>query len=234
MGTTPIVAGLILTCILFVNGKDVENELEETKREGRIFSLFSIVQFPNAACSSTSGTYSNGTCFTASECSSKGGSAQGNCAAGFGVCCIFSVSATGSTVNQNCSYIVNPSYPSNYAPTSTPATVTYTIEKSSADICRIRLDYDTLILTQPTAVTTVASAGQCATDVLTLKTTAQTTTPTIGTTGTHGDYPYLCGTNTGYHSYLDLSCTTTDEATLTFTLGDSALNQWKIKEKNHF
>ena len=40
MGTTPIVAGLILTCILFVNGKDVENELEETKREGRIFSLF--------------------------------------------------------------------------------------------------------------------------------------------------------------------------------------------------
>ena len=28
------------------------------------------------------------TCFTASECSSKGGSAQGNCAAGFGVCCI--------------------------------------------------------------------------------------------------------------------------------------------------
>merc|ERR1711892_790839 len=70
-------------------------------RGERMFSLFSIVQFPNEACSSTSGTYSNGTCFTSAECSSKGGSAQGNCAAGFGVCCVFSVSASGSTVTQN-------------------------------------------------------------------------------------------------------------------------------------
>ena len=57
-------------------------------RSGRVFSLFSIVQFPNSACTSTSSTYSNGTCLTNSECSSKGGSAQGNCASGFGVCCI--------------------------------------------------------------------------------------------------------------------------------------------------
>ena len=28
-----------------------------------------------------------GTCYTSSECSSAGGSADGNCAAGFGVCC---------------------------------------------------------------------------------------------------------------------------------------------------
>jgi len=80
-------------------------------KEGRVFSLFSIVQFPNEACTSTSGTYGNGTCYTAGECSSKGGSAQGNCAAGFGVCCTFTVSATGSSVRENCTYIVNPSYP---------------------------------------------------------------------------------------------------------------------------
>ena len=30
-------------------------------------------------------------------------------------------------------------------------------------------------------------------------------------------------------AYLDLSQTSTDEATLTFTLGDATLNQWKIK-----
>jgi len=229
MGAIRIVAILFINLICIINAKDIERELVSSNRTGRVFSLFSIVQFPNAACSSTSGTYSNGTCFTASECSSNGGSAQGNCASGFGVCCIFSVSATGSTISQNCSYIVNPSYPSNYAPTSTPVTVAYTIEKSDADVCRIRLDYDTLILTQPTAVATVASAGQCATDKLTFKTTAQTTVPATGTTGTYGDYPYICGTNTGYHSYLDLSTTSADEATLTFTLGDSTLNQWKIK-----
>lgn len=214
---------LLVAYICCTKGKNL------TARGERIFSLFSIVQFPNAACSSTSGTYSNGTCYTADECSSRSGSAQGNCAAGFGVCCVFSVSATGSKVSQNSSYIVNPSFPSNYAPTSTPTTVTYTIQKSSDDICRIRLDYDTLILTQPTALATVATAGQCATDKLTFKTTDRTTVPATGATGTYGDYPYICGTNTGYHSYLDLSCTSTDEATLTFSLGDSTLNQWKIK-----
>merc|ERR1719348_2531883 len=97
--------------------KAMEEEGEMTgARGGKVFSLFSIVQFPNEGCTSTSSTYDNGTCFTASECSSKGGSAMGNCAAGFGVCCVFSVSASGSTVSTNCSYIVNPSYPSNYVP----------------------------------------------------------------------------------------------------------------------
>merc|ERR1719348_2591046 len=90
------------------------------KREGKVFSLFSIVQFPNEGCTSTSSTYNNGTCYTASECTSNGGSALGNCAAGFGVCCVFSVSASGTIVNVNSTYIVNPSYPSNYAPISTP------------------------------------------------------------------------------------------------------------------
>jgi len=222
MGTAYLHLLFLFATVCFAEAKNT------TTRGGRVFSLFSIVQFPNGVCSATSGTYSNGTCFTSSECSSNGGSAQGNCAAGFGVCCVFSVSATESTVTKNSSYIVNPSYPSNYAPTTTPATVSYTISKASIDICRIRLDYETLVLTQPNAAG-AAKGGQCETESLTFKTTDRTTVPATGTTGTYGDYPYLCGTNTGYHSYLDLSCTSTDEATLTFTLGDATLNQWKIK-----
>ena len=35
-------------------------EEESTQRDKRVFSLFSIVQFPNSACTSTSSTYSNG------------------------------------------------------------------------------------------------------------------------------------------------------------------------------
>ena len=31
----------------------------------------------------------SGTCETSSECSTDGGSADGTCAAGFGVCCVF-------------------------------------------------------------------------------------------------------------------------------------------------
>jgi len=205
----------------------IEEPYNKANRTKRVFSLFSIVQFPNLACSSTSGTYSNGTCYTASECSAKSGSAQGNCAAGFGVCCVFSVSSTGSEISQNCTYIVNPNYPSNYAPSSTPTTLTYTVKKCSEDICRIRLDYDVFTLTTPN--TANAKGGQCDTDKMTIKTTDRTTVPGTGTTGTYGNYPQLCGTNTGLHSYVDLSCTSTDEATLSFTLGDSTNNQYKVK-----
>ena len=47
----------------------------------------------------------NGTCFTSNECSSKGGSSSGSCAAGFGVCCVFTSSTSGDTISQNCTYI---------------------------------------------------------------------------------------------------------------------------------
>ena len=55
------------------------------------FSLFSIVQFPNQQCTASSSTTTYGTCYTSSECTTKGGSADGNCAAGFGVCCEYFV-----------------------------------------------------------------------------------------------------------------------------------------------
>jgi len=214
---------IIFLCLCNVCSSSATNKTTTTRQE-KVFSLFSIVQFPNSACTSSSSTYSNGTCFTSSECSSKGGTAQGNCAAGFGVCCIFSVSATSSTISENCTYIVNPSYPSNYVPTTTPSTVSYTISKSQSDVCRIRLDYDLFVLTTPLAAAT--TQGQCANEVFKITTTAESVAPSVTT---YGAYPALCGTNTGLHSYIDLSCTTTDTATLAFTIGDAVDNQWKIK-----
>jgi len=206
-------------------------EQNKTERNGKVFSLFSVVQFPNQVCSTTSGTYSNGTCITASECSSRGGTTQGTCAAGFGVCCIFTFSATGSTISQNVSYIVNPGYPSNYAPTSTPAVVSYEIQKCSCDVCRIRLDYEVFQLTTPFTgtgtVTTGPVTGQCNTDFMTVETTAHT--QSTDATGNIGNYPYLCGRNPGQHAYIDMSCTCTDSATLSFTLGDTTDNQWRIR-----
>jgi len=219
---------LLLTSLCMMDGLQAQNITDGSPRAGKVFSVFSVVQFPNLACTTTSGTYSNGTCFTNSECSAKGGSVQGNCAAGFGVCCVFSVSTSGTTISQNCTYIVNPSYPSTYVPTTTPSTLTYKIAKCQDDICRIRLDYDTFILTTP-STGTATKEGQCTKDRLTFQTTAQTNLPTTGTTGQYGNYPYLCGTNTGLHSYLDLTQTSTDFATLTFTIGDSTNNQFKIK-----
>jgi len=224
---------LLFNILCFTSASARFNNTKTEGKKGKVFSLFSIVQFPNEACSSTSGTYSNGTCFTTSECSSKGGSAQGNCAAGFGVCCVFFVSATTSEVSQNCTYIVNPGYPSNYAPSTTPNTITYTINKAQTDVCRIRLDYDQFVLDGPVSTGTAATtSGMCSTDRFTMVTTDRTSVPTTaaaGAQGTYGYYPYLCGTNTGYHSYIDMSCTSTDTATLNFILGSTTNNQWKIK-----
>merc|ERR1712214_214265 len=50
--------------------------------------LFSVVQFPNDACDTTDATPLTGTCLTSTECTGRGGTPGGNCAAGFGVCCV--------------------------------------------------------------------------------------------------------------------------------------------------
>merc|ERR1719410_327922 len=98
-------------------GFSLAEESATTNRDGKVFSLFSVVTFPNNQCtakSSTSSTPVYGTCFSNSECTSKGGTVDGNCAAGFGVCCTFLVSTCGTTITNNCTYIQNPSYPSSY------------------------------------------------------------------------------------------------------------------------
>ena len=46
----------------------------------------------------------------------------------FGVCCVFLVTEAGTTINQNCTYIRNPGFPSAYGSTSS---VAYTINKCS-------------------------------------------------------------------------------------------------------
>ena len=70
-----------------------------------IFSLFSIVTFPNFECNSdTSG--SNGTCLSSSECIGRGGTVSGSCASGFGACCIVEFSSCGGSLSYNSSYIV--------------------------------------------------------------------------------------------------------------------------------
>ena len=47
----------------------------------------------------------------------------------FGVCCVFIVTDSGATINQNCTYIRNPGYPSPYTGSSG---VSYTINKCSS------------------------------------------------------------------------------------------------------
>merc|ERR1719145_556274 len=131
-------------------------------KTGRAFSLFSIVQFPNAGCTGSSSSTTYGTCYTATECSAAGGSADGNCAAGFGVCCLITTNSCGSTIATNTSYIRNPNYPSSYTPSST-GSCTFTINKCATDICQLRLDFQTF-----SGLATSTTVGMC-TDYLTVE-----------------------------------------------------------------
>merc|ERR1711876_81185 len=80
------------------------------------FSLFSVVTFGNEECtssSSVSGGATAGTCYSSTECSDKNGMSAGNCASGFGVCCVFlNTGAVASTITENRTRIRNGEFPS--------------------------------------------------------------------------------------------------------------------------
>ncbi|TRY75014.1 hypothetical protein TCAL_12449, partial [Tigriopus californicus] len=58
----------------------------------------------NDPCSALSGGDLRGTCLSAQECSTQGGSADGKCAAGFGVCCLFRITGCGGSVTKNAGF----------------------------------------------------------------------------------------------------------------------------------
>lgn len=184
----------------------------ENLRNQKLFSLFSIVTFPNAGCASQDAAR-NGTCFTSSECQDKGGIKSGNCAAGFGVCCLFIVTDTATTINQNCTYIQNPSFPSVY---SSETALTYTINKCSCDVCSLRLDFESFSLRGP-ADTLETDGGAC-----------QDSLVISGTSGLSS--PVICGLNSGQHVYMDMGAGCSDTATLAFTFsGSVTIRTWEIK-----
>merc|ERR1719361_290721 len=188
-------------------------------REEKHFSLFSVVTFKNEECTSETtltGGARAGTCYTTSECSDKKGTKSGNCASGFGVCCVFiHKAATTATIKENRTHIRNAEYPS-YATATAKTSIVYTISKAQADICQMRLDFNTFIMTGPAnsgeSVTVATYNHNCVNDQLVIATTANT------------GIPVICGTLTGEHLYVDLSPTATDAATITITTSFSTAN----------
>merc|ERR1712241_118719 len=216
-GTTWLLTTLLLT-VSVSSTRAEDDQVEESEREGKVLPIFQVVKFPNDICSGT--TY-NGTCYTAEECSSKGGTNDGSCASGFGVCCTFKLSC-GSSSSENQTYLVQTSV------TSLTSPCTYTICKCSTDICRIRFDFTTFVLATAVAGTTVSAAataagsqigtalGDCTTDQFSI------TSP--GNQGT----PIICGTNGGYHMIVEAS---SDCSQATFYIGalTTASRKWTIR-----
>ncbi|XP_023330808.1 uncharacterized protein LOC111703166 [Eurytemora carolleeae] len=214
-----VLAKMVYIVATFVQPGNTSEDMEpETKRNEKILSLFSIVNFPNLECNSLSASFAIGTCYATSECESKGGTTSGSCAAGFGVCCLFSKSACSSTVTNNVSYITNPGFPSTY---NTAGTCTYTINKVSSDICQLRLDFITLVQ----AVSTMPQ-GCCGSTLCTAGFLADSLT-VLGKTGKNP--PVICGTNTGQHMYVETGATDGDTVSLAFSVIGTTNNQWNVR-----
>lgn len=221
--------GLVLiTTLLLASVQASTDQLRDTKH----FSLFSVVTFKNEECMSETtfaGGATAGTCYTATECGDKGGTKSGNCASGFGVCCImvYTTMASG-TISENRTHLRNLNYPA--VETATPsASIVYTINKMQSDICQIRLDFDNFVIGGPANTVEVANApiAQGTTNCK----DAMTTTLASGFI-----VPVLCGVLTNEHLYLDLGMDSTDTAILTFTWATTAIlpaanafRSWSIK-----
>jgi len=211
---------IILTLLTVCRATEAEGNKtaeDDHDRAKKALSVFSVVTFPNSACGASTGY--NGTCYTASECKSKGGTAAGSCASGFGMCCVFDL-ACGSSTTENNTYAII----SSFSASSDEDPCSYTICKQNTDVCKLRLDFDTMVLAPPfsNAATSVTADmgpkyGDCVTDTLTVSNPGGSSPPII------------CGYNTGQHIFVPASesCNTInidiDTSTTTTT------RSWQIK-----
>merc|ERR1719435_699224 len=165
---------------------------DDHDRAKKALSVFSVVTFPNSACGASTGF--NGTCYTSSECSSKGGTASGTCASSFGVCCVFSLSCGGSSSANNSYAII-----SSYSTSSDADPCSYTFCKTNTDVCKLRIDFDKMVLAGPWGISSTAvvtdgpRATDCGYDTLTV------------TNPGGASPPIICGYNTGQHMFIPAS-----------------------------
>ncbi|XP_059086803.1 uncharacterized protein LOC131883364 isoform X2 [Tigriopus californicus] len=183
----------------------------KTSRESKQFSLFQVITFENENCL---GSTRNGTCYTASECTDRGGSTSGTCASGYGVCCIFSVNC-GSQSAENNTYLSETS-------SAGLSSCSYTICKSQSNICRIRFDFTTFSIAGPVngLIENTNAAGGAIGDC----TMDQFSVTAPGGVGS----PVICGFNMGQHMVVDASDQCHEAV---FNFGGSAMTprSWDIK-----
>lgn len=196
--------------------------IQETKK---LLPVFQVVKFPNDACA-VSGGSKNGTCYTAEECSNKGGVNAGSCASGFGVCCTFTLNC-GGTSAENCTYFDS-------STSVNTGACRAKICKINNNICQIRLDFSTFVITGPTTTSTsvvALLAGAPNTGGAGVSETTQCQTDTFHITN-QVTVPVICGTNSGYHVYFDAvdACNSLDFQLGNNVLGASTVTRsWSIK-----
>ncbi|CAB4068900.1 unnamed protein product [Lepeophtheirus salmonis] len=229
-----------------VDGSENEDNKDHStgKKKEKVFSLFSVVQFRNTVCAIGSGAsrIRNGTCLKQSECADRGGSGRANCASGypkffnktnifayfcflclgFGVCCFFAIQTCGSVARENCTYIQNPGFPTPYR-VLTPCS--YTIQRCSNNVCRLRLDFEMFTTFEPAGTIETDDGGVCN------PRWDQFSVQNLNTGNPMNSIiPVICGENTGQHIYIDIGNQDGDSASLNFAFRQEQRDRvWDIK-----
>jgi hypothetical protein len=187
--------------------------------------MFEIIKFNNDACT---GDSKNGTCYTSAECEDKGGTKDGSCASGYGVCCTFDLNC-GSRSTENNTY---------FSTSGSESSGSCSLSICPGDnICQLRLDFNSFVISGPYTSTTTTSEvtkvlyGVPNKDGLeAMLTNSQCTTDSFSVTSPSGSSPpVICGTNTGEHMYVDATSSFCNS--LSFGLGTTTTStrSWEIR-----
>jgi len=183
-------------CLLFV--ASVATALP-SPRTGKVLGLFSVVTFPNDECKTIMTPSMSGVCVTSEECSNSGdtiATASGNCASGFGVCCMRRIVAPGS-ITQDLTHIQNEDFPSAEAALRATAPVPPATDRAvnimgGANICALKVEFITVQLLNPSAT------GVCGEEAISVRTPARNPGAGFGVEN-------LCGVLTGQHIFVDVA-----------------------------
>merc|ERR1712223_1786792 len=232
---TSTVISKVIFGIFILNILLHETLAEEKERDEKFLSMFNIVRFPNDACDAGD---KNGTCYTKEECSDKGGTNDGTCASGYGICCTFEVTC-GTTTSENNTYFTS----SGSSGTLGECRVKFC--RAADNICQLRLDFDSFSITGPSSGSGNDGSALAGCGINGQITNGATSSPPVpgdctksGGEGLAAYWPYsqclddsfsvtnpggispptICGKNQGRHMYVDASADCND---LVFYLGAS-------------
>jgi hypothetical protein len=222
-------------------------------REGKLFSVFEIVRFNNEACKGADDK--DGVCYTAAQCTDMGGTATGNCAMGFGVCCRILVDPTcPSDITTASATIVNPGYPDDV---NTATAGSCSSSSGAAGRVAPRIFFPTTTTTTTATQTSVTNVEVSGTDTM-YRWAIYKATPTVeqiridfvefdiappkmgacsneSMTITGADAvtnkilpDKLCGVLTGQHVYLSVKDLGTDFLTIEITLSMNGTQEWEM------
>jgi len=208
-----------LLCLFL--GVSVATALPTAQKQGKAFSLFSVVTFPNNECTTLMTPAMTGVCVTSDECQNSGNTiatASGNCASGFGVCCFRRIEEAG-TVTEDLTHIQSVGFPMavtalNANPAVDAPALAWNI-MTDANCCAVKFEFISAQLRAP-------AAGACG-DTLNVATPARN--PGAGFIPGN-----LCGVLTGQHLIVDTNrAGGAMAATLTIdTDGNAGDRFWKI------